>query len=329
MDCCRLPEITAMTDTRRSGSPVRMHSLAALFVLIAFSPGCGTEKIPESAESGIVTTFGALHGIIQPVVGERPVSVLLPPGISPHAYAPRPSQIATLNRASLVVYAHSDIDGWMADLSSRPSLALFESGSLDSKRSTDQRDESGQSTHDHGGQDPHMWSDPVLVMEALPAVTDRLCAVYAEGCSSMRRQATIFSGRLSILVDSLAQAASEWQSNNEEACFITAQPFMDRFLDRFGFRFIGPLSVSPDVEPSPASLSRLVSRASEQGCTTLIVQEALENRLEKRLAAEQRWDVVVVDPVGSPTSSYPAYLERMMQSLTNLPRATEQTPPSP
>ncbi len=190
-------------------------------------------------------------------------------------------------------------------------------------------DDDHHGTHDHEGPDPHLWTDPVRVQEALPVLTDALCTVYPEQCATMRKRSADFSSTLRALEDSLGHVAAEWQSGHEGTCFITAQPFMDRFLERFQFQFVGPLSLSPDVEPSPASLSALVSDASHRGCRILIVQDALENRLEKRLAAEQGWTLVTVDPVGGFASSYAAYLGRLMEALTDASNDSRlTTPPS-
>lgn len=301
--------------------------LIVLISLLVAGTGCMPDQSREPEESGIVTSFGALNGIVEPVAGSLSVSVLLPAGVSPHAYAPRPSDMAMLNRASLVVHAHSDIDGWMASLSSSRAVALFDSLTEPAKDVVSDDDHHG--IHDHEGPDPHLWTDPVRVQEALPVLTDALCTVYPEQCATMRKRSAAFSSTLRALEDSLGQVAAQWQSGHEGTCFITAQPFMDRFLERFEFQFVGPLSPSADVEPSPASLSALISEASDRGCRILIVQDALENRLEKRLAAEQGWTLVTVDPVGGSASSYAAYLGRLMEALTDASKDSRlTTPPS-
>jgi len=297
-----------------------------IVVMVAASAaGCVKDRTGEAPAPGIVTSFNALRLIVQPLAGDIPVSSLLPEGVSPHAYAPRPSETVRLHRASLVVHAHPVIDGWIAEMTSAAHVAMFE-------EVWEVPSGHGPESHPddvHTDGDPHFWTDPVAVSRTLPALADGMCAVFPEDCAPIRRRAAVFAGSLRAAQDSLAGIASTWQALHPDACFITAQPFVDHFLERFGFSFVGPISPSPDVEASPTSLSRLLSGASDRGCNTLIVQDALENRMEKRLAAERGWALVSVDPLGSSASSYTAYLGRLMSALTEAPAAAGAASTSP
>lgn len=298
----------------------------SMLCLVLLTAGC-SETAQNQQETGIVTSFNAMRLIVEPLAGDLSVTTLLPAGVSPHAYSPRPSEIARLNRASLVVFAHPQVDGWISNLGDIPQLSVFEESDIASETQTSLPNTASEG-HDHRGQDPHVWNDPAVVRSVLPPVANALCGLYPDRCASFRRQATVFSASLIELQDSLILSASSWRGDNPDQCFITAQPFIDRFLVRFGFSFVGPLSGSPDVEPSPSSLAAFIDEASQHSCNTLIVQDALENRLERRLAAEQGWRVVSVDPLGHSVSTYEAYLSSLMSTLT-ASEAPEPPPPAP
>lgn len=307
-------------------------------LLIAWAVGAlllvgGCTSVPEDSQDTIVVSFEALRLITEPLAGDIPVHALLAEGVSPHAYAPRPSEIARLNRAPLVIFAHPWVDGWISDLAGGDHVSLFgDSSDLDG-RSVEGFEEGDQSTsndhghhHDHGGSDdPHRWNDPSAVIEALPRLSDALCGIDPDSCPVIRRRAAVFASRLASLQDSLAQEMSRKAASGEESCYITAQPFMDQFLDHFNVPYVGPLSVSADVEPSPSSLSRLLIDAEERKCDRLIVQTALENRLERRLAEERGWSIIEVDPLGYGASSYQQYLVGLHEALRLDPVELELT----
>lgn len=307
---------------------IRSIVLGGLLVLLS---GCGTPS--PSSQTSILTSFEALRLIVEPVAGDTDVAVLLQEGVSPHAYAPRPSEMVALRGAELAVYAHPHVDGWMAGLGARSELALFEHLE-EADHALDDTENEGASEHGTphvgGAADPHVWNDPDAVIKALPRLSNTLCDVRPDECPALRRRTAVFASNLAVLRDSLMRAHGV--ERTEGRCFITAQPFMDQFLSRFGFGFIGPLSISADVEPSPTSLARTIRQANDQGCRHLIVQSVLENRLEKRLAAEQGWDVIEVDPLGYGVASYGDYLTGLYTALMSSEAgasAQASLPPSP
>jgi ABC-type Zn uptake system ZnuABC Zn-binding protein ZnuA len=296
--------------------------IATLVIVWALCGPTGCSSPPASPGASVLTSFEALNLIVTPIARDIEVQSLLREGVSPHAYAPRPSEMVALRRANLVVYAHPYVDGWMTGLGAASDVALFRDPTRMRVSDTTVDTEHHEDAHGENA-DPHRWNDPRAVIEALPALTSALCDVFSDNCPAMRRRAAVFASSLSVLADSLHNMARA--SAHAGHCVVTAQPFMDQFLSRFDIPFVGPLSVSADVEPSPASLSRVIREANERGCHRLIVQSALENRLEYRLAEEQGWEVVEVDPLGWGASTYQHYLT----NLFTVAIGQEQAPVAP
>lgn len=284
-------------------------------------PGCSSS--PPTPAAPVLTSFEAMSLIVSPVAGDLPVQSLLREGVSPHAYAPRPSEMVALREAQLVILAHPHVDGWMAGLGAASDVVLFDDqADLDANEAHISA-EHHEDVHD-GDMDPHRWNDPQAVIEALPRLADALCDISPQDCPASRRRAAVFASKLSGMSDSLRDLARA--SEREGHCVVTAQPFMDQFLSRFDIPFVGPLSVSADVEPSPSSLSRIVREANQRGCHRMIVQSALENQLERRLAAEQGWEVVEVDPLGWGAPSYEHYLRDLLNVAIGFEQAVVASP---
>jgi len=256
----------------------------------------------------LMSTFGAIRLLVQPLASGRNVDVLLAPGISPHAYSPKPSDVRHVREAMLLIYAHPDVDGWTSSMTDGARLALFQQEG-DGMEEVEQT--SVPADGHHHSDDPHYWTDPVAANQAIRLLSDTICDLDSNRCAATRRQATAFSAR----IDSVQTMLQERIASSEVECVITAEPFMDRFLERFGVEYFGPISRSPELEPSPAGLAALIRAANEHGCSRLVVPSFQENRFAKRLAKEHDWEIIAVDALATEASSYEEYLGQLASAI--------------
>ena len=247
-----------------------------------------------------MTSFDAIRLVVEPLAGDLSVESLLPPGTSPHAYSPRPSEARRMQEAALVIHAHASIDGWVVNLAPEKAFALFGAEEIEPH------------TTDPTHRDAHYWTDPVSVSRSLQPLADALCDVRPEGCAGFRRRATV----LRAAVDSLDQALTVLSAQRNSACIISSEPFADRMLERYAIPHVGPLRISADVPPTPTRMSRLIQEAQRTGCRRLLVQSAFENRMEHQLAQEQDWEIVEVDPLGAAAPDLLTYLSDLFDALT-------------
>ncbi|MEJ2740506.1 MAG: zinc ABC transporter substrate-binding protein, partial [Dehalococcoidia bacterium] len=75
------------------------------------SVSCRTAPPPESDKTGIVVTILPLADFVQHIGGDRiSVTVMVPPGASPHTYEPAPSQMVQVQNAAVYVKAGSGVE---------------------------------------------------------------------------------------------------------------------------------------------------------------------------------------------------------------------------
>jgi len=272
----------------------------------------GCSSAPSREAPQVVTTLPVIKLIVEPILGDLSVVTLLPNGASPHVYQPKPSDIRLLGDSQLIISAHEHIDGWSATLSDTPHFALFESVA--------EAESSGEGLE---VLNPHYWSDPNSVLRALPNLVNELCTVFENKCPALRRRATALSVRIDSMSSYLEEVfhptlgvdSSSFGGELKTACYITAQPFINRYIDRFGLERLGPISQEAEQEPTPASLAALLEKAEQRQCRSLIVQSALDNRAILNLARDMEWDVIEVDPLGVTATSYEDYLGSLAISL--------------
>lgn len=271
---------------------IRCTVVLALLVVLS---GCLRSDAPEQKDSPhLITALPVIGLIIEPLLIDIDLDVLLKKGQSPHGYQIRPSEALFLNSATLMVTAHPDIDGWASELYPGPVLTLWSLPNTD----------------------PHFWTDPILVKEAIRKLSTKLCTTFPEKCISIRRRATYFSVR----IDSVSLEIERRLKSSQSSCVVTAQPFMNHFLNRFSIPLVGPLQSQPGHDPSPASLAKMLDQAQRQGCRALLVQAAIDNRAFKVLANDLKIPIIEVDPLGTHASSYEGYLMDLSKVLEIAPR---------
>ena len=272
--------------------------------------GCSSGPSREAPQ--VVATLPIIKLIVEPILGDLSVVTLLPDGASPHVYQPKPSDIRLLGDAQLIISAHEHIDGWSVTLSDTPHFALF--------KSVADAEKSGEGSE---VLNPHYWSDPNSVLRALPDLVNKLCTIFENKCPALRRRATAFSVRIDSMSRHLEEVfhptlevdSSSLGGELKATCYITAQPFIDRYIDRFGLERLGPISQEAEQEPTPASLAALLEKAEKRQCRSLIVQSARDNRAILNLAADLEWSVIEVDHLGVTATSYEDYLGSLASSL--------------
>lgn len=268
--------------------------------------GCGDDAPAPSERPLIVTTIPPFAAIAAPVVGERgAVTALLSAGDSPHTYEPKPSDVQRVEGATALLHGAPHFDEWAADLPAAHHVALLGLVPMGYQRPAvaDIR----ASAADTGVRDPHFWTDPLAVRALLPALTDTLCALDAEGCSTYAANA-----------DSLAAALVELDTELRalldpvrDAPVMLAQPFFQYFMHRYGPEVVGVVEPQPANEPSPRALQTLVERARRMGVQAIFVQQQLPPRAAEAVAEGAGLPIVALDPLGG-TDGRMAYRDLLL-----------------
>ena len=119
--------------------------------LIVVTDGCRSrDPLPDS--DLIYTTSPVFASLVEDIAGDSyEVRSLLPPGQSPHAFEPRPSDIRAAVQARLLVYGAPNLDEWVVRMPDVDRVSLM-----------DLLPDSLQLPHGVDEPNPHFWIDPLL-----------------------------------------------------------------------------------------------------------------------------------------------------------------------
>jgi len=277
----------------------RATRLIAALGLAAGLVACqGPGSSPPSPASGglkVVTTTTVFADIVRNIGGDRvAVSSIIPAGVGPEDYEPKPDDAKLLSDAELIVSNGVGLDDFLDDLltsgsgGSTPRLVLGEGI---------------PTVTEDGEENPHFWLDPSLVKEYyVPKIAAKLAEIDPAGKPSFDAAAATYSTALDTLDAELkAKVEQVPEANRKLVTFHDAFPY---FARHFGVDLVGVILQNPGQEPTAAELAALVDQVKAAGVKAVFSEAQFSPKLAETLAREAGITKVVTtlynDSLGPP-----------------------------
>lgn len=274
-----------------NGAPVVL-----LILVLAACAGLGGDSSadPDARALTVVTTTTVFADIVQNVGGSRvAVTSIIPSGVGPEDYEPKPDDARKLADAQLVVSNGVGLDNFLDRLiasagESPPRLVLGD----------------GIPTLIVDGEEnPHFWLDPMLVKRYyLPAIAHELTALDPAGTSTYAANAKAYRAELDALDAELKDKVAEIPpANRKLVTFHDAFPY---FARHYGFDLIGVILANVGQEPTGSELAALVRKVRAAGVKAVFSEAQFSPELSQTLADEAGITTVVTtlytDALGPP-----------------------------
>lgn len=290
-----------------------MRPAASLPVLLLCAPVLAGCFAPAEAAPDAMATFYPLAFLAQRIGGpDLTVGTAVPAGVEPHDWEPSPQDVTRLAGARVILAQGAGFEPWLPDLLAN--LGGRAPPLVETTRGIELR--GGEDGDEAGGRDPHTWLDPVLLARQSQAVEDALVAAFPDRADAMRTRGAALRADLDAL-----HAEMEAGLRACEVDVIVANHDAYGYLAaRYGFRVEAVSGLSPEAEPSPADLARVVEVAREHNLTVVFFEELVSPRVAQAVARE----VGATTRVLSPAESAPGegdYLSLQRANLAGLREA--------
>ncbi len=252
--------------------------LTALTLVLAAC--AGDEGDDDGLE--VVATTSIVGDIVTRVLGDRgTMSVLMPPGVDPHAYQPTPGQAAQLRSADLVVMVGLGLEEGLVDIidSARADGArVVQIGPFVTPLQVPGTDRP----------DPHFWMDPLRVGDAALLVADSLSAVDPDRRDDYLAAAEQYAAELDALDQTIRDLLATVPETRRK--LVTNHDTLGYFADRYGFEIIGTIvpAASTLATPGPARMEALAKLMAETGVPAVFVDSEQSTADAEALAARVR-----------------------------------------
>lgn len=264
---------------------------------------------------------------VEKIAGDKfNVNVMVKPGFSPATYEPKPSQMRVISKSSVYFSIGVPFESiWLEKFkNANKNLLIVDStkgiekiemaehshGEEEGHESHDNHDDHGHEKHakhdehkghdnhkeghdghDHGGLDPHVWLDPVLVKTQAKNIYRTLIKLDSKNTAYYKANYKAFLNEL----DELDHELHEILEPYEHKAFMVFHPSWGYFAKRYHLE-----QISIEIqgkEPKPAQLIELVKEAKLHNIKIVFVSPQFSQKGAKSIAKNIKGNVAVINPL--------------------------------
>jgi len=283
-----------------------------LTLTLAALTACSAPASPSTnGLLAVVATTSLIGDVARQIGADRvSVNVLLPIGADPHAFEPRPQDVAALTDADLVLVNGLGLEATLQPLLGNARTIVTVSDGITALPFAEE----------DGGLDPHVWQDPNNVIvwahnirdafaQADPAHADE----YASNAEAYIVELTSLDAWIKEQVAQIPEANRKLVTDHEDFGYFTA---------RYGFEQVGAVvpSVSTGSAPSAQELAALEDAIRSSGVKAVFVGSTVSPDLSRRVAEDTGVRLVFLftdslSPSGGDAESYLAFMRHNVNAI--------------
>jgi zinc/manganese transport system substrate-binding protein len=249
------------------------HSIWAVALLLA---AC-RQTVAADKPLNVVATTADFGAIAREIAGDRAqVTVLAQPGEDAHFVTPKPSYIARLAKADVLIEGGAELEiGWLPPLldgARNPKLAVGQpchvacAEGLALLEVPTTLDRAKGDIHAMGN--PHFMTDPVNARHAAERICGALAVADPPNAENYRERLNTFTNRLDVKLIAWQKQLEPFRGKRLVA-FHNSWPY---FATRFGLKIDIFLEPKPGIPPSPAHLAVVVTTMKAERIGVVIVE---------------------------------------------------------
>ncbi|MCF7529397.1 metal ABC transporter solute-binding protein, Zn/Mn family [Neisseria lisongii] len=289
----------------------------------------------QAAPLPVVTSFSILGDVAKQVGGERvAVQSLVGANQDAHAYHMTSGDIKKIRSAKLVLLNGLGLEGADVQRAVKQSKVPFaeatknitalkaEEGGHHHHHHHDgdhDHDHDHHHHHDHGEFDPHVWTDPVLMVTYAQNVGNALIQADPEGKAYYQQRLTAYQNQLKKLHSDAQAAFGSVPADKRKV--LTAHDAFSYMAKRYNVSFIAPQGVSSAAEPSAKQVASIIRQIKREGINAVFVENIKDTRMVDRIAKETGVRVsgkLYSDALGSaPADTYIGMYRYNVKALTD------------
>lgn len=257
-----------------------------------------------------VASFSILGDLLGTVVGERmEIRVIAGPDVDAHHFQPRPSHVAAVRGARLVLRNGAGFDNWFNRLVTSSGFAGV---NVMATEGVTLRRAAPTPGHNHGSQDPHAWQDVRLAIAYLRNIEAGLIRADPSGEAEYRARAASHTARLEALDVWIRSEIAKLPEARR--IVVTSHDAFAYFGAAYGVRFRAPQGIATNAEPSAQQVAALIRQIRAENITAVFIENMANPATLRRLAEEAgvrvrgRLFADALSPPDGPAATYEAMM---------------------
>ncbi len=299
--------------------------------------GCGNDEsgtksnvdVSATGAPRVVVTTNILGDVVSAAFGDLvDLEVIMPAGADPHEFSASAKQATAMEDADLLVVNGAGFEAGLSgviDAVAGGGTRVFTFADhvelLDGAPHTDDdhadehQTETDAEHDDQVGSDPHLWTDPLRVAEAVTALGSEIGTLPGVDPATATERATSYVAALTALDAEIIEVLASIPS--ADRILVTNHQVFGYFADRYDFTIAGAVvpSLSTNAESSAKELEDLAELLRTQQVRVIFAETTQSTQLAEALAAEVGGEVEIVElfteSLGEPGSGADTYLGMM------------------
>ncbi|AWL99110.1 metal ABC transporter solute-binding protein, Zn/Mn family [Bradyrhizobium amphicarpaeae] len=286
-----------------------MQRLLLCVLLLIASPLHAAERL------NVVASFSILGDFVRTIGGDRVnVTTLVGPDSDVHVYTPAPSDAKRIADAKLVVINGLGLEGWLPRLvqssGSKATIVTASAGIVPLKLGS--------------AADPHAWQSVPNAKVYATDIANALAVAAPDDAEFFRTQAKAYLEKLETLDREVREAVAKIPPDRRKV--ISTHDAFGYFAAEYGIRFIAPLGVSTETEPSARDIAAIIGQIKAQKIPAVFLENISDDRLIRRIAAETGSKVggtLISDGLTGEKGLAPTYIDMVRHNIKALTSALD------
>jgi len=252
--------------------------------LIMISCQKKAEEVMEGKKLKVVTSLFPLYDFAKNIGQQKvEVTLLLPPGVEPHSFEPKPGDILKVHKADIFIYTGRYMEPWVEDIlrgiGSQGPLIIDASKDIIFAEKASEKDH-----QERGKTDPHIWLDFSNAQKIVDNILEGFIKKSPENKDIFLKNSLEYKMRLNELDERFRDTLTTCMKD----IIIHGGHFAFGYLaKRYNLKYLSAYKgFSPDAEPTPRSLMELSKRLKEYNQKFLFYEELITPKVSEVIARE-------------------------------------------
>jgi len=287
--------------------------------------GCQHEN--DDNKNIVYTSIYPIQYIVEEIGGEDiEAESVYPPGVDAHSYEPSSREMTQIARGKAFIYLGAGMESFAETAAAsldNQGVELIEIATLDDRLFSHSENHEAHAGHDHGDKDPHVWLDPLRMIQMGNIINEELTDVFPEYEQTFNKNFMTFKDKMLDLDNKFIQTIDS--KKNKE--ILVAHAAYGYWEDRYGIEQIAISGLSTNDEPSQKDLIRIINAAKEHHLPYVIFEQTgtdkVANIIREHINAEPLYLHNLESLTGADVQNEEDYFSLMEQNLNVLDQATE------
>jgi len=282
--------------------------LVVIFILIGCSDTNDNSAAEDTTELTVYTTIYPIEYAAKKIAGESiAIETVYPPGVDEHSYELTSKDMVKIAESDAFIYLGAGLEALAetsAEALSSQDVKLIEIGqhnelfmaaedthsdeahTEEDEEPADHNEESGHEDHGHEGIDPHIWLDPLKMIELSRIIKDELIDI------NPNEEAT-YNENFAALEEDLMELDQKYIDTLEEKTnkqLLVSHAAFGYWEERYDLKQIAISGLSTSSEPSQKELTEIVDQAKQYELEYVLYEQNTSNRvteiIQEQIGAE-------------------------------------------